>query len=67
MHVSAPKGDDNFRWESAAKAVRVAAEVDVLHGAETSLRIDHPDCKHSFLPESRAKAYKHIDEVLKQR
>jgi dienelactone hydrolase len=64
--VVAPKKDDNFRWESAAKVVRSAAEVYKLYGAEKNLRIEHPDCSHVFLPEMREEAYKLIDEVLKK-
>ena len=66
VFVVAPKKDDNFRWESAAKVVRSAAEVYKLYGAEKNLRIEHPDCSHVFLPEMREEAYKLIDEVLKK-
>ena len=66
VFVIAPKKDDNFRWESAAKVVRSASEVYVLYGAQKNIRIDHPDCPHVFLPEMRAKAYQMIDEVLKK-
>jgi hypothetical protein len=66
VFVVAPKKDDNFRWESAAKVVRSAAEVYKLHGAQRNIRIDHPDCPHVFLPEMRAKAYMMIDGVLKK-
>jgi Prolyl oligopeptidase family len=64
--VVAPKKDDNFRWESAAKVVRSAADVYKLYGAEKNIRIEHPDCPHVFLPEMREKAYKMMDEVLKR-
>lgn len=63
--VVAPKKDNNFRWESAAKVVRSAAEVYELHKAVKNLRIEHPDCEHVFSPEMRELAYKMIDEVLK--
>lgn len=66
VHIVAPKRDNNFRWESAAKVTRSAAEIYHLHGAAGNLRIDHPDCEHVFPPEMRAKAYKMIDEVLKK-
>jgi dienelactone hydrolase len=66
VYVIAPKKDDNFRWESAAKVVRSAAEVYKLFDAEKNLRIEHPDCPHVFLPEMREKAYKRMDEVLKK-
>jgi len=66
VYIVAPKGDDNFRWESAAKVAKSAAEVYKLLGAENNLSIEHPDCKHSFPPEMREKAYKMIDEVFKR-
>jgi hypothetical protein len=64
--VVAPKKDDNFRWESAAKVVRSAAEVYKLVDAEKNLRIEHPDDIHVFSAEMREMAYKRIDEVLKK-
>jgi len=65
VHVVAPKEDNNFIWESAAKVTRSAAEVYKLYGAEKNLVIDHPDCKHVFPPEMREKAYKMMDAVLR--
>jgi dienelactone hydrolase len=64
--IVAPKGDDNFRWESAAKVAQNAADVYKLLTSEANLRIEHPDCKHVFLPEMREKAYKVMDDVLKR-
>jgi hypothetical protein len=66
VYVVAPKGDTNFIWQSAAKVTRTAAEVYKLYGAENNLRIDHPDAPHVFPAESREKAYKLIDGVLKK-
>ena len=66
VYVVAPKKDSNFRWESAAKVTRSAAEVYKLLKAEKNIRIDHPDCDHVFLPEMRENAYKMMDEVLKK-
>ncbi|MBI2805293.1 MAG: alpha/beta hydrolase [Planctomycetes bacterium] len=64
VFVVAPKMDSNFRWKSAAKVVKSAAEVYKLYGAEKSLRIAHPDCGHVFSPEMRQEAYKLIGAVL---
>src|SRR4029078_3393175 len=44
VYIVAPKRDHNFKWDSAAKVARSAAEVYRLLGAEKHLRIDHPDC-----------------------
>jgi dipeptidyl aminopeptidase/acylaminoacyl peptidase len=66
VYIVAPKMDHNFRWESAAKVTRTASEVYRLLGAEKNLTIDHPDCKHEFIPEMREKAYRLIDAVLKK-
>lgn len=64
--IVAPKGDTNFRWQSAAKVARTASEVYQLYGAGKNLRVEHPECGHVFLPEMREKAYQLIDEVLKK-
>lgn len=66
VYVVAPKGDTNFIWQSAAKCVKTASEAYKLYDAESNLRIDHPDAGHVFPPESREKAYKMMDEVLKK-
>jgi dienelactone hydrolase len=66
VYIVAPKMDHNFRWQSAARMAASASEVYKLYGAKKHLRIDHPECTHVFLPESRAEAYKLIDDVLKK-
>jgi dienelactone hydrolase len=64
--VVAPKKDSNFRWASAGKVVRSAADVYKLYEAERNLGIEHPDCEHVFTPEMREKSYKLMDDVLKK-
>lgn len=62
--VSAPTGDSNFKWKSAAAVVTAAAPVFQLHGAADNLRIEHPDTPHEFSREMREKAYLLFDRVL---
>lgn len=64
--IAAPKGDDNFRWKSAAAVARAAADVYALYGAKDHLRIIHPECRHDFPDEVRAEAYRFIDATLKK-
>jgi dienelactone hydrolase len=66
VYVVAPKGDTNFIWQSAAKVTRTATEVYKLYGAESHLRIEHPDAPHVFPMASRARAYQRMDDVLKK-
>jgi len=66
VYVVAPKNDNNFIWQSAAKVTRTAAEAYKLYGAENNLRIDHPDAPHVFPMENRTMAYKMMDDVLKK-
>ena len=66
VFIVAPKMDSNFRWESAAKVTRSAAEVYKLYGAEKNVGIVHPDCAHVFNAEMREASYKVIDAVLKK-
>lgn len=66
VYIVAPKHDNNFIADSAAKVTRTAAEVYKLYGAQNTLRIDHPDAPHVFPQENREKAYKMIDDVLKK-
>ena len=62
--VNAPKGDDNFKWESVDRIARAAEAVFRLHGAAGKLTVLHPECAHDFPQEAREAAYKLIGEVL---
>ncbi|MBT4097025.1 MAG: alpha/beta hydrolase [Gemmatimonadetes bacterium] len=63
--VSAPMGDSNFKWQSAAEVVRSAGEVYRLHGAADRLQIIHPQCPHDFPPDVRRVCYDFIGSVLR--
>jgi hypothetical protein len=60
----APKGDSNFRADSVDRIVAAARPVFRLHGQESRLRLEHPDCGHDFPPEMREAAYRLFDAVL---
>ena len=62
--ISAPKDDDNFRWQSAAAVVDAARCVYRLYDAEDHLQIIHPDCPHDFPPEVRDLCYTYIETAL---
>jgi predicted dienelactone hydrolase len=63
--INAPKGDSNFKWQSAAAVVRAASQVYQLYDARDRLRIEHPDAGHQFPDEMREIAYELFDEHLK--
>jgi len=65
VFVNAPLGDTNFKWRSADAALKAAAPVYRLYRAPQNLRVEHPDCGHSFPLEMRQAAYRFIDEILK--
>lgn len=64
--LSAPKGDTNFKWRSAAAVVEAARPIYELHGVPDRLRIEHPDCGHRFPPEIRRQAYELVDALLRE-
>ena len=59
--ISAPLGDDNFRWKSVDQVVDAARQVYRLYGREGKLVVEHPDCAHDFPDAVREKAYSFID------
>ena len=63
--VNAPKGDDNFNWESVDRVAAAAAVIYRLKHAEKHLRIEHPDCKHAFPESIRKEAYEFLDQALR--
>jgi hypothetical protein len=63
--ISAPLGDNNFKWRSVDEIARVASQVYELYGKPKHLRVEHPDCGHVFPPEMREIAYRLFDEQLK--
>ncbi|MES2692011.1 MAG: alpha/beta hydrolase, partial [Verrucomicrobiota bacterium] len=52
-----PRGDSNFKWESAARVVAAAKPVYALYGVSERIAIEHPDCQHDFPTEMRERAY----------
>ncbi len=63
--ISAPLGDTNFKWRSVDGIAAAAAPVYALYGRPANLRIEHPDCPHSFPPEMREAAYRLFEENLR--
>jgi len=64
IFVSAPKGDHNFRWQSAKRCTEAASKVYQLLGAKNNLVVRHPDCSHDFPPEIREAAYDFLAKAL---
>jgi dienelactone hydrolase len=62
--IIAPKKDSNFRADSVDRIAAAARPIFKLHGDETRLRVEHPDCGHDFPPEMRDTAYRLFDRVL---
>lgn len=54
--ISAPLGDDNFGWRSAARMVENARPAYVRHGVEDRLTIIHPECGHDLPDEVLTRA-----------
>lgn len=64
VFIVAPTKDSNFRMDSVDRIVAAARPVFKLHGDETRLKVEHPDCGHDFPPEMREAAYVLIDRVI---
>ena len=62
--IVAPKMDSNFRADSVDRIAVAARPIFKLHGVETRLQVEHPDCGHDFPPEMREAAYRLFDSVL---
>lgn len=65
VFVNAPLGDSNFKWQSVDAVAASAGKVFALYGVPEKLRVEHPDCAHSFPAEMRKEAYALIDAELK--
>lgn len=55
--INAPLKDSNFQWQSVDRVAAAARQVYALHGAESKLTVEHPDCEHDFPDAMREKAY----------
>ncbi len=65
VFVSAPLGDDNFRWRSVDQIAASARPVFELYGVPQYLRIEHPASGHDFPPEIREEAYQFLQDYLR--
>lgn len=65
VFVNAPLGDTNFKWRSVDAIARSARPIFKLYRVPQNLRVEHPDCPHSFPSEMRAMAYRLFDERLR--
>ena len=65
VYINAPLRDANFSWASVDRVVTSARAVYALMGAETGLRVEHPDSEHDFPDAQRATAYRLLDSVLR--
>jgi dienelactone hydrolase len=63
--IVAPKGDTNFKWDSVDRVAAVARPVYKLYHVPNHLLVEHPEAEHIFLPETRQRAYRLFDKVLK--
>jgi hypothetical protein len=63
--VSAPKADSNFKWESVDRVVKSAEALSASLGKPAVIRVEHPDCEHSFPKETRERMYKVFDKILR--
>jgi hypothetical protein len=62
--LSAPVGDDNFKWRSVAEIGNAARPVYALYGFPERLEVEHPDCGHDFPEAMRLKAYELLHREL---
>jgi len=65
VFINAPLGDTNFKWRSVDAIVEAARPVFGLLRVRQNLRVEHPDCAHSFPAEMRQLAYKLFEENLR--
>jgi len=60
-----PLRDDNFDVAGVKTAEPKIRQVFALLGAADRLRFAYPDCEHDFPPETRAEAYRFLDQMLR--
>ena len=63
--INAPLHDANFRWQSVDRVADAARSVYALHGAGRYLTVEHPDAPHEFPLAMRERAYRAIEDVLR--
>ncbi len=64
IFICAPKGDDNFKWQSVARIVKCAQPVFGLWNKESNLHAVHPDSEHDFPKAYRMQAYEFMESKL---
>ncbi len=64
VYISAPYGDENFKWRSVDAITEAAMPVYQLYGQAENLRLEHPACAHDFPPGTRERAYRFLEEHL---
>jgi putative heme-binding domain-containing protein len=67
LFVSAPKGDHNFRWESARRCTDAASKVYSLLKSKGNLVVRHPECAHDFPLAIREAAYDFLAKGLERK
>ncbi|WP_395750222.1 alpha/beta hydrolase family protein [Prosthecobacter sp.] len=65
VFINAPLKDSNFRWDSVDRIAAAALPVFRLHGAESRLKVLHPDSDHDFPDAERQASYEVIERVLR--
>ena len=65
LFIYAPKGDDNFKWESVARIVKCAEPVFKLWDRSPNLRAVHPEGGHDFPRDFREQAYEFMENSLR--
>jgi hypothetical protein len=66
VFVNAPLRDANFRWQSVDRIADAALPLFRLHGAESHLKVVHPDSDHDFPDAERFASYELIKRVLQR-
>jgi hypothetical protein len=64
VFISAPIGDNNFKWQSVDRVAASARPVFRLYQAENRLTVVHPEAGHTFPKPSREQAFIAITRAL---
>jgi hypothetical protein len=65
IFLSAPLGDDNFRWLSVERIVNTANLAFAKYPGASPIKVIHPDGPHEFSKETREQAYQMIESTLR--
>ena len=61
-----PLHDSNFEVSGVRDSITAAQPIYQLFQAEKSLRAEYPECAHDFPPATREKAYRFLEETLRE-